>query len=64
MAVVAVADVEVALAVDAVSGVTTIARQPAASALATLVVDGDQRLTRIDPVMLIERLLPARLQEG
>lgn len=54
----------IALAVDAVSGVTTIARQPAASALATLVVDGDQRLTRIDPVMLIERLLPARLQEG
>jgi|GEM_PF-4689464 len=51
----------IALAVDAVSGVSTIPRQDATAALATLVVDGDQRLTRIDPVVLIERLLPARL---
>lgn len=54
----------IALAVDAVSGVATIARQIISSALATLVIDGHDRLTRIDPVVLIERLLPARLQEG
>ena len=54
----------IALAVDAVSGVATIARQNPSSALATLVIDGHDRLTRIDPVVLIERLLPARLQEG
>lgn len=54
----------IALAVDAVSGVVAVERQPATSALATHVIDGDERLTRIDPVVLIERLLPARLQEG
>ncbi|KQM56930.1 MULTISPECIES: chemotaxis protein CheW [unclassified Sphingomonas] len=51
----------IALAVDAVSGVVTIPRAEATGALATLVIDGDERLTRIDPVVLIERLLPARL---
>ncbi|WP_294318877.1 chemotaxis protein CheW [uncultured Sphingomonas sp.] len=54
----------IALSVDAVSGVVTMARQEAATALSTLVIDGDERLTRIDPVVLIDRLLPARLQEG
>lgn len=54
----------IALAVDSVSGVATIARRDLPSSLANLVIDGDQRLTRIDPVVLIERLLPARFQEG
>lgn len=54
----------IALSVDSVSGVVTIPRQDATDALSTLVIDGDERLTRIDPVVLIERLLPARLQEG
>ncbi|MEH3038958.1 MAG: chemotaxis protein CheW [Sphingomonas paucimobilis] len=54
----------IALAVDSVSGVVTVAHRTATSALATHVIDGDERLTRIDPVVLIERLLPARLQEG
>jgi len=54
----------IALSVDSVSGVVTMPRQDTATALSTLVIDGDERLTRIDPVVLIERLLPARLQEG
>lgn len=54
----------IALSVDAVSGVVTMPRQETATALSTLVIDGDERLTRIDPVVLIDRLLPARLQEG
>ena len=54
----------IALAVDAVSGVVAVRRPDSAPSLTTLVIDGDQRLTRIDPVALIERLLPARLQEG
>lgn len=54
----------IALAVDAVSGVASVLRTDTAPALSTLVIDGDQRSTRIDPVVLIERLLPARLQEG
>lgn len=54
----------IALSVDAVSGVVTMPRQDATAKLSTLVIDGDERLTRIDPIVLIERLLPARLQEG
>lgn len=54
----------IALSVDAVSAVMTMPRPETAAALSTLVIDGDERLTRIDPVVLIDRLLPARLQEG
>ncbi|KQM86519.1 hypothetical protein ASE67_11985 [Sphingomonas sp. Leaf23] len=54
----------IALSVDAVAGVVTMPRQDATPTLSTLVIDGDERLTRIDPIVLIERLLPARLQEG
>lgn len=53
-----------ALSVDSVSGVVTMPRQETTTTLSMLVIDGDERLTRIDPVVLIERLLPARLQEG
>lgn len=54
----------IALAVDTLAGVVTVPRDDAPPALTRLVAQGDNRLTRIDPALLIETLLPSRLQEG
>ncbi len=54
----------IALAVDALLGVVTVAQDDVPSALARLVDGDDGRLTRVDPALLIEMLLPSRSQEG
>jgi purine-binding chemotaxis protein CheW len=54
----------IALAVDALPGVVAADVEDAPPALARLVDSEDGRLTRVDPVLLIESLLPSRLQEG
>lgn len=54
----------IALAVDALLGVVELPRDDAVPTLARLVEGDGERLTRIDPALLIELLLPSRLQEG
>lgn len=54
----------IALAVDALAGVVTVPYDDMPSALTRLVAEGDARLTRVDPALLVETLLPSRLQEG
>lgn len=54
----------IALAVDALLGVVDVAINDAAPALARLVGSDDDRLTRVDPDLLIDALLPSRPQEG
>ncbi|MGN5373929.1 chemotaxis protein CheW [Sphingomonas hankookensis] len=54
----------IALAVDALAGVVAVPRDDAPPSLTRLVAQGDARLTRIDPALLIEMLLPSRHQEG
>ncbi|KQM18021.1 hypothetical protein ASE73_08125 [Sphingomonas sp. Leaf24] len=54
----------IALAVDALLGVVDMPQGDAVPTLSRLVEGDGQRLTRVDPALLIELLLPARLQEG
>lgn len=54
----------IALAVDALLGVAEMPRDDAPPTLSRLVEGDGERLTRVDPALLIEMLLPARLQEG
>lgn len=54
----------IALAVDALLGVVDVAISDATPALARLVGSDDDRLTRVDPDLLIDALLPSRSQEG
>lgn len=54
----------IALAVDALLGVVDMPRDDAVPTLSRLVEGDGERLTRIDPALLIELLLPSRLQEG
>ncbi|KQN91443.1 hypothetical protein ASE90_01090 [Sphingomonas sp. Leaf67] len=54
----------IALAVDALLGVVRTPRDDAPPTLSRLVEGDGQRLTRVDPPLLIALLLPARLQEG
>ncbi|PXA90523.1 hypothetical protein DMC47_27435 [Nostoc sp. 3335mG] len=54
----------IALSVDLLLGVVAVPRSDAAPTLSRLVEGDGLRLTRVDPALLIEMLLPARLQEG
>ena len=54
----------IALAVDALLGVVQMPSDDAVPTLSLLVEGDGQRLTRVDPALLIELLLPSRLQEG
>ncbi len=54
----------IAIAVDRLLGVVAARADEAPPTLARLVDADDERLTRIDPAILIDLLLPARLQEG
>lgn len=54
----------IALAADALLGVVDVPHDDTAPTLSRLVEGDGQRLTRIDPALLIELLLPSRLQEG
>lgn len=54
----------IALAVDALLGVVDAPQGDTTPTLSRLVEGDGERLTRIDPTLLIELLLPARLQEG
>lgn len=54
----------IALAVDALLGVVELPCDDAVPTLSRLVEGDGERLTRIDPALLIELLLPSRLQEG
>lgn len=54
----------IALAVDTLLGVVDMPRNEGAPTLSRLVEADGERLTRVDPALLIELLLPSRLQEG
>jgi purine-binding chemotaxis protein CheW len=54
----------IALAVATLSGVVAVPRDDSPPVLSRLVEGDGIALTRIDPALLLERLLPSRLQEG